>query len=139
VTSHAGADTSTTASVAPFLVLNADLPQATLLHQNFPNPFGATATCVWFDLAVDGAVELQILDLRGRLVRVLVPAPGVPGSLEAGRYGRGATGGPTCDPLFTWDGTAADGAAVPPGVYLVRFKAGGSVQFKRAVFMGRDP
>jgi hypothetical protein len=139
VTSHAGADTSTTASVAPFLVLNADLPQATLLHQNFPNPFGAAATCVWFDLAVDGAVELQILDLRGRLVRALVPAPGVPGSLEAGRYGRGATGGPTCDPLFTWDGTAADGAAVPPGVYLVRFKAGGSVQFKRAVFMGRDP
>ena len=139
VVAHAGADTSRTESAGTFLVLDPNVPQATLLHQNFPNPFGATATCLWFDLAAPSAVELQILDLRGRLVRNVVPAPGVTGSLPAGRYGRGPAGGPTCDPLFTWDGTAADGAAVPAGVYLVRLKAGGAVQFKRAVFAGRGP
>jgi len=139
VIAHAGADTSRTESAGPFLVLDPRVPQATLLHQNFPNPFGATATCVWFDLARASAVELQILDLRGRLVRTLIPGPGVSGSLPAGRYGRGGAGGPTCDPLFTWDGTAADGGAVPAGVYLIRLKAGGAVQFKRAVFTGRDP
>lgn len=138
VLAHAGADTSRTESAGTFLVLDPSVPQATLLHQNFPNPFGATATCVWFDLAAPSAVELQILDLRGRLVRTLVPGPGVSASLPAGRYGRGAAGGPTCDPLFTWDGTAADGAAVPAGVYLVRLKASGAVQFKRAVFAGQD-
>ena len=139
VLARAGADTSTTESAGTFLVLDPDLPHATLLHQNFPNPFGTAATCVWFDLAAAAAVELQILDLRGRLVRTLVPGPGSPGSLPAGRYGRGAAGGPTCDPRFTWDGTTADGNAVPAGVYLIRLQASGAVQFKRAVFAGRNP
>jgi hypothetical protein len=137
VVSRAGADSSITESAGTFLVLDPQAPQATLLHQNFPNPFGASATCVWFDLASPAVVELQILDLRGRLVRTLVPAPGVASFLPAGRYGRGPAGGATCDPLFTWDGTAADGGAVPAGVYLVRLRAGGSVQFKRAVYSGR--
>jgi subtilisin family serine protease len=137
VVSRAGGDSSVTESAGTFLVLDSQVPLATLLHQNFPNPFGATATCVWFDLSSPAAVELQVLDLRGRLVRTLVPGPGVSGFLPAGRYGRGPAGSGTCDPAFTWDGTAADGEAVPAGVYVVRLKAGGRVQFKRAVYSGR--
>jgi hypothetical protein len=139
VVAHAGSDSSATTSLGTFIVLDPSVPQATLLYQNFPNPFGATPTCLWFDLATASSVELQVLDLRGRLVRVVVPGAGVSGSLPAGRYGRGEAGGPTCDPRLTWDGTTADGRVVPAGVYLVRLKAGGTVYFVRAVYSPGGP
>lgn len=138
---HAGADTSEVRSVGTFLVLDPSLPAATLLYQNFPNPFpsaGQDSTCLWFDIAVTGLVKLDILDLRGNPVRRFIPGPQFPAILSAGRYGRGGTGGPTCDPRLTWDGRADDGRQVPPGVYLTRLQAGGAVVFKRIVFQGRN-
>ncbi len=140
VVAHAGADTSLTRSAGVFVVVDASIPPATLLYQNFPNPFpavGRDSTCVWFDLAVTGVVELAILDLRGNPVRRFVPGPDFPAMLAAGRYGRGAAGAPTCDSRLTWDGRADDGREVPPGVYLYKLKAGGVIQFRRIVFRGR--
>lgn len=116
------------------------LPRATLLFPNFPNPFpaaGQEVTCLWFDLSATGAVELQILDLRGHLVRRLIPGPDFHGILPAGRYGRGDAGGSTCDPRLTWDGTTSDGRIVPPGVYLTKLNASGRSFFRRIVFRGR--
>ena len=140
VVARAGADTSLTKSVGTFLILDPTLPQTTLLFQNFPNPFpaaGQEVTCLWFDLSTTGVVELEILDLRGNLVRRLVPGPDFPAILSAGRYGRGPAGGATCDPHLTWDGTAADGRVLPPGVYLAKLKATGRNFFRRIVFRGR--
>ena len=140
VVTHAGNDTSLTLSRGSFLVLDASTPAATLLYQNFPNPFpaaGRDSTCLWFDLATTGIVEVDILDLRGNSVRRFVPGPDFPPILTAGRYGRSQTGGATCDPRLMWDGRAADGRLLPAGVYLYKLKAPGIVLFKRIVFRGK--
>ncbi len=138
---HAGTDTSLVPSAGAFLVADPSIPPATILYQNFPNPFpgnGLDVTCLWFDLASTSLVELDVLDMRGALVRHFIPGPDFPGTLPAGRYGRGlVSGGGVCDPRLTWDGSTADGRVVPPGVYLYRFQAGGTVLFKRIVFRGR--
>src|SRR6266850_267923 len=63
---HAATDTSIVRSQGSFLVVDLGMPTATLLYQNFPNPFpaaGRDSTCLWFDLAIAGTVELDILDL----------------------------------------------------------------------------
>jgi len=139
VVTRAGLDTSVDRSVGVFVVLDATLPRTTLLFQNFPNPFpaaGRDATCLWFDLATTGPVALVILDLRGNLVRRLIPGPDFAALLPAGRYGRGAAGGPVCDARLSWDGTTADGRIVPPGVYLTKLTASGANFFRRIVFRG---
>ncbi|HEX5073480.1 MAG TPA: hypothetical protein VFW03_09750 [Gemmatimonadaceae bacterium] len=114
-------------------------PAITLLYQNFPNPFPSTAsrtTCIWFDLDRATQVSLTIHDVRGNLVRTLLPNAASPQVLQPGRYGRGPSSGAGCDPAFTWDGTAADGSVVPRGVYLIRLRAGGVQSIKKAVFQG---
>jgi len=138
---HAGPDTSIVRSEGSFLVLDGGTPTATLLYQNFPNPFpaaGRDSTCLWFDLAVSGMVELDILDLRGNPVRRFIPGPDFPSFVNAGRYGRGAPGGSsTCDPRLMWDGRADNGQMLPAGVYLAKLKAPTMLVFKRIVFRGK--
>ncbi|HEV8263993.1 MAG TPA: S8 family serine peptidase [Gemmatimonadales bacterium] len=139
---HAGADTSLAPSLGSFLVVDGGVPAATLLYQNFPNPFpgaGRDSTCLWFDLATTGLVELEILDLRGNRLRRFIPGADFPPILTAGRYGRGLPGGGggTCDPRLMWDGRADNGRLLPTGVYLYKLKAPGIVLFKRIVFRGR--
>ena len=117
-------------------------PPINLLYQNFPNPFpSATSpvTCIWFDLAQRaGDVRLAIYDVRGRLIRTLVPSASIPSTLDAGYYGRTGAGplATGCDPRFTWDGRGSDGTTVPPGVYLVRFHADDAWQTKKIIFRG---
>ena len=111
-------------------------PPATLLYQNFPNPFPtatSATTCVWFDLAEAGPAALDVYDLRGNRVRRLFPAPGDDAHLPAGRYGRGA-GGSGCDGRFAWDGTGEDGRRVPTGVYLLRLHTRGGDQVRKVLF-----
>jgi hypothetical protein len=125
-------------SAASFVILSPDQPLATILYQNFPNPFpqpSSTRTCVWFDLHVGGTVSLDIVDPNGLLVRRLVPAVGVPATLPPGRYGRQEQSG--CDDRFTWDGTDATGRVVPAGRYLLRLQVSGQRFLKTIVFMGR--
>ncbi len=117
-------------------------PPINLLYQNFPNPFPSTTsqvTCFWFDLAQrSDRVTLAVYDLRGRLVRTIVPSATVSSTLDAGYYGRSANS-PTatgCDPRFTWDGNGSDGSSVPPGVYLVRLHVDDAWQTKKIVFRG---
>jgi len=137
---HAGSDTSIIRSQGSFLVVDLGMPTATLLYQNFPNPFpaaGRDSTCLWFDLAIAGNVQLDILDLRGNRVRHFVPGPDFPGVLAPGRYGRGSGAGGICDPRLMWDGRADDGHPLPAGVYLAKLKAPGLLVFKRIVFRGK--
>lgn len=131
------------ASLGSFVITDPPLPTTTLLFQNFPNPFPsatAFATCFWFDVGEPGArVKLDVLDLRGNMVRTIVPGVDGVSQFPAGRYGRGAPGANSnCDNRFVWDGTASDGRTVAPGVYLARFAAnGGAPTFRRIVFRGR--
>ncbi len=117
-------------------------PPLTLLFQNFPNPFperstGQSSTCIWFDVSSSGPVRLDILDLRGHVVKNFVPGSVFGTDLPAGRYGRqsqGATAG--CSPDFSWNGTATNGEMAPQGVYLVRLETPDGTFFKRIVFTG---
>jgi hypothetical protein len=118
-------------------------PPITLLFQNFPNPFpsrtsGETSTCIWFDVATAGQVRLDVLDLRGHVVKTFVPGPGFATELPAGRYGRPSPAATTgCNPDFLWDGTGANGAVMPQGIYLIRLEAPDGVFFRRIVYLGR--
>ena len=133
-----GADTVT--SAGPFVVTSGANPPATILYQNFPNPFpnremGVDETRIWFDLAHASRVELAVYDLRGRLVRRLMPRRNCPlVELPAGLYGRedGMPDGP-CQ-AFSWEGLDDRDREVPPGVYLLRLKADGVVDIRRMVF-----
>ncbi|MGH7753771.1 MAG: hypothetical protein ACREN5_13240, partial [Gemmatimonadales bacterium] len=134
---HAGPDSFVVQSRGVFLVLDQSAPVTTLLFQNFPNPFpqpGSTigGTCFWFDIATPGPVRLEILDLSGRLVRVLFDDPALP----AGRYGRQEGTGGSCDPRLSWNGRADNGAPVPAGVYLYKLKAPGTQVVRRLVYRG---
>jgi hypothetical protein len=137
----ASGDSTRVSSAASFVIVDPGRPVATLLYQNFPNPFprgATTSTCVWFDLRDPATVRLEIFDIRANLVRRLVPSPTVAAVLPAGRYGRAVdsgTGG--CDPRFAWDGTADDGRLVAPGVYMLRLTANGRTLTKKILFRGR--
>jgi len=129
----------TVSSAGPFVVAGGANPPVTILYQNFPNPFpspeeGTWNTRIWFDLARESKVELAVYDMRGRMVRNLVPGPGCgPVQLAPGMYGRDA---PELDPCtrFTWDGRDNRGGQVAPGVYLLRLRAGGVVDVRRVVY-----
>lgn len=122
-----------------FFIVDRALPTTTLLYQNFPNPFPSPTsfvTCFWFDVQTGGSrISLDIVDLRGTLVKTIVPST----QFAAGIYGRGPVGAASnCDNRFVWDGTATDGRSVSGGVYLARFLATGrQPAFKKIVFRGR--
>ncbi|HEY3286002.1 MAG TPA: hypothetical protein VGJ96_02665 [Gemmatimonadaceae bacterium] len=138
----AAGDSTHVASIASFVVLDPSVPFATILFQNFPNPFPnarMNATCIWFDLRMASRVELQVFDLRGNQVRSLIPGSAFSSaSLPAGRYGRASEGSNAgCDPRLSWDGTDEYGHTVPTGVYLIRLRADGVETFRKALFKGR--
>jgi hypothetical protein len=115
-------------------------PAITILYQNFPNPFptpDSRVTCIWFDLNRTTSVSLTVHDVRGNLVRRILPNAATPQFLAPGRYGRATpTSDAGCDPVMSWDGRDANGAAVPRGVYLIRLRAGGDQSIKKAVYQG---
>jgi hypothetical protein len=115
-------------------------PAVTLLYQNFPNPFPTVvsrSTCIWFDLDRISTVTLTVHDVRGNLVRRLLPSGSVAQPLSPGRYGRASpSSGTGCDPALAWDGTADNGEVVPRGVYLIRLRAAGTESIKKALFQG---
>jgi hypothetical protein len=115
-------------------------PAVTLLYQNFPNPFPTAdtrVTCIWFDLNRTTSVSLTIHDVRGNLVRRLLPNASSSQLFAPGRYGRATpTAEEGCDPALTWDGRANDGSLAPRGVYLIRLQTGSAQSIKKAVFQG---
>jgi hypothetical protein len=132
--------TSSAAAQAPGVPADSGNPAVTLLYQNFPNPFPSAesrTTCIWFDLNLTAAVTLTVHDLRGNLVRRLLPSAATPQLFGPGRYGRASPAAAAgCDPRMTWDGRAEDGSTVPRGVYLIRLRAGATQSVKKAVFQG---
>jgi hypothetical protein len=135
----------TVSSAGPFVVTGGENPPVTILYQNFPNPFpspehGTWNTRIWFDLAGPSEVSLAVYDLRGRLVRSLIPGRGCGAvRLSPGLYGRddGTPADPCTD--FSWDGADDRGRQVSPGVYLLRLEAAGVVDIRRMVFWPLSP
>jgi hypothetical protein len=134
-------DSIRVASFASFVILDPNAPVATVLYQNFPNPFPSAlvqATCIWFDLRHQSDIALEVLDLRGNHVATILPGRGLGGTLPPGRYGRATVGSSSgCDSRLTWDGTTDAGREVQPGVYLLRLKADGITSQRKMLFKGR--
>lgn len=108
--------------VAPWNVVTVDLrtdvngkeadpsvPRQWVLSKAFPNPFNG-ATC--FNIAVPerGLVTVQVVDLRGRVVRTLLSR-----SLSVGVH------------TLRWDGRTSSGVPASSGLYLIRAVAGEKV------------
>lgn len=133
-------DSLRVASQGTFVISSPDRPLATLLYQNFPNPFptaSASATCIWFDLERVAPVRLEVLTLRGDRVRRLYPVGNDSPLLPPGRYGRADVGSNTgCSPRFSWDGRTDDGRIVRPGVYLLRLGVSERWETRKIVYLG---
>lgn len=87
-----------------------ELPRVFSLKQNFPNPFNPATTIPFHVPGEEGKkreVSLVIYDTRGRLVRVLLTSPLVPGAHRV-----------------TWDGKNARGERVSSGVYFYVLRSG---------------
>ncbi|MBU2501220.1 T9SS type A sorting domain-containing protein [bacterium] len=85
-----------------------EIPLKTGLLHNAPNPFNP-ATVIHFVMPPEGGtVKLEVFDLQGRLVKVLLD---------------GFTGGG--ERTATWNGRNTDGAMMPSGVYLYRLRGAG--------------
>ncbi len=134
-------DTIRVQSFSTFVILSANSPIATVLYQNFPDPFPnarVSTTCIWFDLKNQSNVRIDILDLRGNHVARITPGRGLGPTFPPGRYGRAAVGSDSgCDARLTWDGRDDTGRTVPPGVYLVRFVGDGVTSTKKLLFKGK--
>lgn len=89
------------------------LPKAFELYQNYPNPFNPT-TIIKYDLPVPSEVRLEIFDILGRRVRVLVDTKQNAGFHSA-----------------QWDGKTASGRSVATGVYFYRIEAKGFVKARK--------
>lgn len=133
-------DSLRVASQGSFVISSPDRPLATLLYQNFPNPFptaSASATCIWFDLERPAQVQLEVLTLRGDRVRTLYPVGNDSPLLPPGRYGRADVGSNSgCSARFSWDGRSDDGRTVRPGVYLLRLFVAGRWETRKIVYLG---
>lgn len=88
------------------------------LSQNVPNPFGpGSGTSIRYSVARAGEVRLRILDVAGRLVRVIEE-----------RAGLGVN-------TIVWDGTDREGRRLASGVYFYDLKAGDFSARKRMLLV----
>lgn len=122
VTTNSAANTvSVLLNTLPSLAaLPPSMPTAFRLLAPRPNPSRARVQ-IEFQLPRSEAVDAQIFDVAGRRTRTLFA---------------GQVLGPG-DHLVSWDGRDAAGGPAAPGLYLVRFRAGGETRLARVVRTAR--
>lgn len=96
------------------LQLSSNKPE---LLQNYPNPF-SDGTYIEFKLVNPGSYKISILDVSGRIMRILSDDSPVS----------------TVHTLY-WDGRDNSGRSVVPGVYFYRLECNGFSEMKRMVKM----
>jgi hypothetical protein len=89
-------------------------PWVTTLVEAYPNPFNPRTTVV-FTLADSGSANLEIINIRGRIVRTLVAE----NWLAAGEY------------QFIWDGTNDDSQDCPSGIYFAQVRTHNEASSKK--------
>lgn len=115
-------------SVAEFLVNETDLTETAAagtikisgtplsfdLFQNYPNPFNPTTTIRYQIPDNDQQVRIEVFNIMGQSIRVLVDK-----RHDAGEY------------QVVWDGTNQKGIRVASGLYFYRMQAGDFVSLKK--------
>ncbi len=87
------------------------------LAQNRPNPFNPLTT-IFFTVATEGPVRIDIYDLSGRKVRSLVNQSYAPGPHQE-----------------TWNGADDAGHRLPSGVYIYRYSSGGQTMSRKMMLV----
>ena len=93
------------------------LPGSFMLEQNYPNPFNPE-TRIRFTIPEAAEVSLEVFDLLGRKLNVLLNRNMIAGSYEV-----------------IWDGRDQQGRSMSSGVYVYRLTAGIYQDVKRMVLM----
>ncbi len=78
----------------------------TTLNQNYPNPFNPI-TAINYSIANEGNVELEVYNIKGQKVKILINEMKVPGHYQA-----------------IWNGTDDNNKQVASGIYLYRLSTG---------------
>jgi hypothetical protein len=94
-----------------------ELPLATILSGNYPNPFNPSTT-IRFDLAKKTQVSIEIFNLKGAKVRNLLNA-----ELTAGTH------------RVLWNGRDDKGQMVGSGIYFYRMRAGDFTETKKMMLL----
>jgi hypothetical protein len=92
-------------------------PKAFRLTQNSPNPFNP-ATQIAFEVPAEGPVRLEVYNLLGQRVRILLEE-----RRTAGRH------------VATWDGRDEMGRPAGTGIYLYRLTAPGFAQTRKMMLL----
>lgn len=95
-------------------------PAAITLRGGAPNPF-RDASSISYSLPAAATVELRVLDVRGRLVRIV----------ESGIRGAGQH-------RAEWDGRDRTGRPAAPGLYFAELRAGGQSVTRKLVRVGTE-
>ncbi|MCC7264632.1 MAG: T9SS type A sorting domain-containing protein, partial [Candidatus Latescibacteria bacterium] len=93
------------------------LPLATRLAGNYPNPFNPE-TIIHYEMASAERVKLEIYDLLGQKVSVLVDGVQFPGRYQA-----------------VWDGRDTQGRVVASGVYIYRLATPSHVESRKMTLL----
>ncbi|MBI9032647.1 T9SS type A sorting domain-containing protein, partial [bacterium] len=84
---------------------------------NYPNPFNPETT-IQFDIAEESTVKLQIYNIRGQLVKILVNT-----RLNAGKHS------------IVWNGTNENKEKVSSGIYLYKVSSGEENRVNKMILM----
>ena len=103
-------------------LLTSLIPEETVLHRNYPNPFNPE-TWIPYQLAAPAEVALTIYDMNGQIVRRLVV-----GHQAAGVYQSRSR-------AVYWDGRNQFGESVASGLYFYTLTAGDFTATRRMVIL----
>ena len=94
-------------------------PRALALYQSSPNPLNPSTT-ISYAITESAGLEtrLEVYNLRGQIVRILVDKVQEPGVYQ----------------VF-WDGADSQGKEVPSGVYFYRLRAGERSRMRKMVVL----
>jgi hypothetical protein len=98
-------------------VTEPELPREFALYQNSPNPFNPD-TRIKFALPVKSSVRLEIYDILGRSVRILIDD-----ELEAGYH------------EIIWDGRNRQGGDIASGIYFYRLEAAEFLDIRKMLLL----
>ena len=99
------ADTTWNFTLTPVESIEGSIPGQFALSQNYPNPFNPS-TRIEFDLPVTRVVSLEVFDVAGIRIRILLENQ----RADAGRH------------EVVWNGLDGNGKQVPSGIYLYRLR-----------------
>ncbi len=93
------------------------VPQSTVLHPNYPNPFNPE-TIIEYELTENGFTSIVVYNILGKEIKSLVSENQAPGLHR-----------------ISWDGKDNSGSNVGSGFYFIQLQTGNTVQSQKAILI----